>query len=71
MDDSKRIAVIGAGMAGLAAAYDLNKAGHQVVIYEGAPGSVGWLPASRRRIGIGRWSGSTTIGSQATSICWA
>jgi protoporphyrinogen oxidase len=44
MGDSKRIAIIGAGMAGLAAAYDLNKAGHQVTIYEGAPG-VGGLAA--------------------------
>ena len=31
-------------MAGLAAAYDLNKAGHQVVVYEAAPG-VGGLAA--------------------------
>ena len=31
-------------MAGLAAAYDLNKAGHQVIIYEAAPG-VGGLAA--------------------------
>jgi protoporphyrinogen oxidase len=44
MGDSKRVAIIGAGVAGLAAAYDLNRAGHQVVIYEGAPG-VGGLAA--------------------------
>ena len=44
MGDSKRIAIIGAGMAGLAAAYDLNKAGHQVVVYEAAP-EVGGLAA--------------------------
>ena len=44
MGDSKRVAIIGAGMAGLAAAYDLNKAGHRVVIYEAAPG-VGGLAA--------------------------
>ena len=44
MGGSKRIAIIGAGMAGLAAAYDLNRAGHQVTIYEGAPG-VGGLAA--------------------------
>jgi protoporphyrinogen oxidase len=47
MGDSKRIAIIGAGMAGLAAAHDLNKAGHQVTIYEGAPG-VGGLAAGFR-----------------------
>ena len=44
MGDRKRIAIIGAGMAGLAAAHDLNKAGHQVVVYEAAPG-VGGLAA--------------------------
>ncbi len=44
MGGSKRIAIIGAGMAGLAAAYDLNRAGNQVTIYEGAPG-VGGLAA--------------------------
>jgi len=32
-----RIAIIGAGMAGLSAAYDLTRAGHQVVIYEALP----------------------------------
>ena len=31
-----KIAVIGAGFGGLAAAYDLNKAGHDVTIYESA-----------------------------------
>ncbi|PWB71265.1 MAG: oxidoreductase [Anaerolineales bacterium] len=37
-----KIAIIGAGFAGLAAAYDLKKAGHEVVIYESA-GYVGGL----------------------------
>jgi protoporphyrinogen oxidase len=32
-----KIAVIGAGMGGMAAAYDLMNAGHQVTIYEAAP----------------------------------
>lgn len=40
----KRIAIIGAGMAGLAAAHDLNQAGCQVTIYEAAP-EVGGLAA--------------------------
>lgn len=32
-----KIAIIGAGPAGLAAAYDLTKAGHQATVYEAAP----------------------------------
>ncbi len=34
---SRRIAIVGAGPAGLAAAYDLARAGHQVVVFEAAP----------------------------------
>ena len=41
---SPRIAIIGAGPAGLAAAYDLTRAGQHVTIYEGAP-QVGGLAA--------------------------
>jgi len=39
-----RVAIIGAGPAGLAAAYDLARSGHTVTIYEGAP-QVGGLAA--------------------------
>jgi len=39
-----RVAIIGAGPAGLAAAYDLTKAQHQVTVYEAAP-EVGGLAA--------------------------
>jgi protoporphyrinogen oxidase len=39
---TKQIAIIGAGLGGMSAAYDLVKAGHQVTIYEGSA-SVGGL----------------------------
>ena len=39
-----KIAIIGAGYAGMSAAYDLRKAGHEIIIYEAAD-SVGGLAA--------------------------
>jgi uncharacterized protein with NAD-binding domain and iron-sulfur cluster len=39
-----KIAIIGAGYAGMSAAYDLKKAGHEVTIYETA-NKVGGLAA--------------------------
>lgn len=47
----KRIAVIGAGIAGLVCAYELQKAGCEVVVYEKNP-SVGGRMSSRKRDGF-------------------
>src|SRR5262249_24329352 len=41
---SKRVGIVGAGPAGLAAAYDLSRAGLQVVVFEAGP-EVGGLAA--------------------------
>jgi protoporphyrinogen oxidase len=46
----KRIAIIGAGFAGLSAAYDLANAGHQVTVFEAAP-QVGGLASGFRADG--------------------
>ena len=45
--ESKRVVVIGGGLAGLAASYDLARAGHQVVLLEAAP-DFGGLASSFR-----------------------
>jgi protoporphyrinogen oxidase len=47
MSASRKIAIIGAGVAGLAAAYDLTRAGHHVTIYEAGP-EMGGLAAGFR-----------------------
>ncbi len=44
MSGAQRVAIVGAGVAGMAAAYDLNRAGYAVTIYEAAP-EVGGLAA--------------------------
>jgi protoporphyrinogen oxidase len=50
MPETQKIAVIGAGIGGMAAAYDLAKAGHKVTIYESADG-VGGLAAGFKEPG--------------------
>jgi protoporphyrinogen oxidase len=46
-NQQQNIAIIGAGVAGLSAAHDLQRAGHAVTIYEGAP-RIGGLAAGFR-----------------------
>ena len=59
-----RVAVIGAGAAGLPAAYDLLKAGHEAVVYERAPFIGGH--ASTFDVGGSDWNGATITGSRPT-----
>jgi protoporphyrinogen oxidase len=49
-----KIAIIGAGFSGMAAAYDLTKAGHKVIIYEAAD-SVGGLAGGFKEPGWDWW----------------
>lgn len=51
MPDKKRIAVVGAGIAGLACAYVLKEKGFDVVVYEKNP-SVGGRMSSRTKDGF-------------------
>lgn len=46
---TQKIAVIGAGLAGLGAAYELDKWGYEVVVLEARWNQVGVLPARFRR----------------------
>ena len=65
-----KVAVIGAGIGGMAAAYDLRQAGHEVTIFEAADYVGGLAAVSKSRTGIGRWKSSTITGSRPTAICW-
>lgn len=62
-----RIAIVGAGIAGLSAAYDLAGQGYAVTIYEAGDQSVGWPVAFAMQPGIGRLNGFITISSPPTT----
>ncbi|PIR45264.1 MAG: hypothetical protein COV10_00030 [Candidatus Vogelbacteria bacterium CG10_big_fil_rev_8_21_14_0_10_51_16] len=57
---SKRVAIIGAGIAGLACAYELQKAGHEVVVYE-KNADVGGRMATRVKDGLEFNPGATFL----------
>ena len=67
-----QIAIMGAGIGGMAAAYDLVKAGHEVTIFEGA-GYPGGLAGGFKEPGwqSGRWKSFTTTGFKPIPIFWA
>jgi len=71
MEPKKHIAIIGAGIGGMSAAYDLAKAGQQVTFLRLLIMWVVWQQASKNLIGIGLWSVSTITGSIPMNICWA
>lgn len=62
-----RVAVIGAGVSGLAAARDLATYGHDVVVYEKSRG-VGGRAATRRRDGFVWDTGATSIAPRGKRI---
>ena len=66
-----KTAVVGAGYAGLSAAYDLARAGHEVVIYEASDQPGGLAVGLRSPIGTGPWKVITTTGSPQMNTCWA
>ena len=72
-----RVGIIGAGAAGMAAAYALGKAGHQATVYEGAPFLGGRASTSEAGVG-GRERANPTYstadpdtGARSTNLAWA
>ena len=65
--NKKNIAVIGAGIAGLACAYELNRAGHTVTLYESEP-DVGGRMRSREKDGLIFDIGATHLIPNYTNI---
>ena len=63
-----KVGIVGAGAAGLAAAFDLGNAGHEVVVYESAPFIGG--QASTIPVGGTPWNAVITISSPMTEPYW-
>ncbi len=64
----RRVAVIGAGMAGLVAAKELRDEGHEVVVYERTSGPGGVWAASKARGGVAWGSTMTSTGALNTVL---
>ncbi|MEM7341783.1 MAG: FAD-dependent oxidoreductase [Actinomycetota bacterium] len=65
---AKRVAVIGAGMAGLVAAKELREEGHDVVVFERTAGPGGVWAASKARGGVAWGSTMTSTGALNTTF---
>lgn len=64
----KRVAVIGAGMAGLVAAKELKEEGHDVVVFERTSGPGGVWAASKQKGGVAWGSTMTSTGALNSTI---
>ncbi len=67
-DEIKRVAVIGAGMAGLVAAKELRDEGHDVVVFERTAGPGGVWASSKARGGVAWGSTITSTGALNTTL---
>ena len=65
---TKRVAVIGAGMAGLVAAKELRDEGHEVVVFERTEGPGGVWASSKARGGVAWGSTMTSTGALNTTL---
>lgn len=64
----KRVAVIGAGMAGLVAAKELKEEGHDVVVFERTAGPGGVWAASKQKGGVAWGSTMTSTGALNSTL---
>lgn len=65
---TKRVAVIGAGMAGLVAAKELRDEGHEVVVFERTEGPGGVWASSKAKGGVAWGSTMTSTGALNTTL---